>query len=197
MLNVSRLCILFVLGAAIVAAQPTCVFACSCRPPGTPAQELGQADAVFLATVVDVNAPSGPIRSSADSTTVTLDVAKVWKGQVTRTLVLITPGSSASCGVSFEQGKAYVVYGRVSEGALTTNLCSRTRPIGDATEDLAALGPGQPPEANIAVPPQLPATGTAGSAEGAGRVQLLLVAFGLLAVGSGVMISAVMRRRTP
>ena len=190
MSNASRLFILlFVLGAAIVAAQPNCVFACSCRPPGTPTEELGQADAVFLATVVDVNVPSGPITGSGDSTTVTLDVATVWKGQITRTLVLTTPGSSASCGVSFEQGKAYVVYGRLSEGSLTTNLCSRTRPIADAAEDLAALGPGQPPEANIEVPHQLPATGTSKNEEGDVRLQLLLVAFGMLAVVAGIAIS--------
>ena len=181
--------LLIVVGAMVV-ARPSCAYACSCRPPGTPAEELGQSDAVFQGIVVSVKAPTGPVASSADSTTVTLDVSKVWKGQVTQTTMLTTPGSSASCGVTFEQGKEYVVYGRVNEGALSTNLCSRTRTVADATEDSTALGTGQPPTANAQLPHQLPATGVGGEATG----QFPLVIFGLLMVAVGVVIIAMSRR---
>jgi hypothetical protein len=115
---------------------------------------------------VDVKTPSGLVTSSADSTSATLEIATVWKGQVAKTLTLTTPGSSASCGITFEQGKEYVVYAQVSDGVLSTTLCSRTRPVGDAAEDVAALGAGQPPQVSQQVPAGLPATGAGASADG-------------------------------
>lgn len=185
-----RLVIGAILAGAVIAAWPTCAYACSCRPPGTPAEELGQSDAVFRGTVVSVKAPTGPVASSADSTTVTFSVSTVWKGQITQTRTITTPGSSASCGVSFEQGKEYVVYGRANEGALTTNLCSRTRTIEEASEDIAAFGAGQPPSANAQTPGQLPATGAAPfSGE-----QFMLTFIGLSLVMVGVLVVAINRR---
>jgi hypothetical protein len=184
---VSRISILLVLAAAAIIVRPNCAYACSCRPPGTPAEELNQSDAVFLGRVVEVNAARGSITGSGDSTTVTFDVSKVWKGQITRTSILVTPGSSASCGFTFEQGKDYVVYGRMNEGSLTTNLCSRTRLAEEASEDIAALGAGQPISQ---VPGQLPATGTNVFDGG----QSLALIIGLLAVVVGLVITAISRQ---
>jgi hypothetical protein len=181
---VLRISILLLLAAAVIIVRPNCAYACSCRPPGTPAEELNQSDAVFLGRVVEVNAGSG------DSTTVTFDVSNVWKGQITRTSILVTPGSSASCGFTFEQGKDYVVYGRMNEGSLNTNLCSRTRLAGEATEDIAALGAGQPIDATSQVPGQLPATGTNVFDGG----QSLALIIGLLAIVVGLVITAISRQ---
>ena len=185
-----RLSVLLIVVGALLAASPMCVYACSCRPPGTPAEELGRSDAVFQGTVVSVQNPSGPVASNADITTVTFNVSKVWKGQITQTGTIVTPGSSASCGVTFEQGVEYVVYGRASEGALTTNLCSRTRAIGDASEDIAALGAGQAPSADPQAPGQLPATGM-GLFSNAQPFAMLVA---LLLVLAGVVMIAINRR---
>jgi hypothetical protein len=176
---------------AMFFAYPTCAYACSCVPPGSPAEELGRSDAVFLGKVVDVKTPSGPITSSADSTSATLEISTVWKGQVAQTITLTTPGSSASCGVTFEQGKEYVVYAQVSDGVLSTTLCSRTRPAGDAAEDVAALGAGQPPQASQQAPAGLPATGA--DADGGGGATLLFAALGALAAAAGAAIAALGR----
>jgi hypothetical protein len=187
---VLRISILLVVAAAFIIVRPNCAYACSCRPPGTPVEELNQSDAVFLGRVVEVNAARGSITGSGDSTTVTFDVSKVWKGQITRTSILVTPGSSASCGVTFEQGKDYVVYGRMNEGSLNTNLCSRTRLAGEATEDIAALGAGQPIDATSQMPGQLPATGTNVFDGG----QSLALIIGLLAIVLGLVIIAISRQ---
>lgn len=187
---IGRLSLLLIVVGVIAVARPTCAYACSCRPPGTPAEELGQSDAVFRGTVVSVKAPSGPVTSSADNTTVTFSVSTVWKGQITQTGTISTPGSSASCGVTFEQGKEYVVYGRLNEGSLTTNLCSRTGTIENATEDIAALGTGQPPSANGQTPGQLPATG----GDLFSGKQFFLTLVGLLLVMLGVLVIAINRR---
>jgi len=182
----SHLFILLVVAAALIAAQPTCAYACSCRPPGTPAEERDQADAVFLGTVVDVKAPNEVLMGGGDAVAVTFKTATVWKGKITQRLVLTTPGSSASCGVGFEAGKDYIVYARISDGALSTTLCSRTSPVENAADDIAILGQGQTPEANLQTPSVLPNTSAAPLLEAIGSVELVLVGFGILAVGLGM-----------
>jgi hypothetical protein len=139
MLNL-RIASWFVLLCTIFVAPDA--LACSCIPPGPPADELQKAAAVFAGEVVRMTGGEGE-----GTVTVTFRVSKVWKGPQERTLVVTTPGSSASCGVSFEEGKSYLVYAHGEEGELMVNLCSRTAALSDATEDLAALGEGTAPPA--------------------------------------------------
>ena len=192
--SLSRVLLALVFVATIVIAQPNCAYACSCVPPGTPAEELSKSDAVFLGKVIAVNLPNKPIESSSDVTTVTFETSQVWKGQVTKTLVLTTPGSSASCGVTFEQDQEYVVYARVNEGVLATNLCSRTNTASNAADDIAALHAGQAPEINAAGPSQLPSTGATDDMFAFGGTPLL-VAFGTVTLVLGVVLVAVGRVR--
>jgi hypothetical protein len=119
------------------------VLACSCIPPGPPADELKKAAAVFAGEVVRLSGGSGE-----GTVTVTFRVSRVWKGPQERTLVVTTPGSSASCGVSFEEGKSYLVYAEGEQEDLRAYLCSRTAELSAATEDLAALGEGTAPPAD-------------------------------------------------
>ena len=141
---------------------------------------------------MDVKTPSGPIASSADRVVATFEVSTVWKGQVTQTFTITTPGSSASCGITFEQGKQYVVYGRAFEGVVSAILCSRTRLAADASEDLAALGAGQQPAAGQQSPAQLPATGEGGAA---GGTEILIATAGLLTVLAGAVLNGLIRQR--
>jgi MYXO-CTERM domain-containing protein len=77
-----------------------------------------------------------------------LAVQRVFKGELQATTWVVTRASSAACGRSFVQGKRYLVYAhRSGEGDLGDTMCSRTRPISTADEDLAALGAGAPPPA--------------------------------------------------
>jgi hypothetical protein len=68
-----------------------------------------------------------------------LAISSRWKGPRTpfswarlRTITITTPGSSASCGVTFEQGKEYVVYAQVSDGVLSRS--ARLRLLVDAAQ---------------------------------------------------------------
>lgn len=101
-----------------------------------------QADAVFEARVEAVqNADAGMVRYD-------LAVLRVFKGEVGPSAPLLTRASSAACGRSFVQGKRYLIYAhRTAEGDLGDTMCSRTRQIATADEDLAALGAGAPPPA--------------------------------------------------
>jgi hypothetical protein len=75
-------------------------------------------------------------------------VLRVWKGTLGRSVVLRTANDGASCGYPFAVHESYLVFTRDR----SVSLCSRTKPIADATEDLAALGDGHPPEPAALLP---------------------------------------------
>ncbi len=75
------------------------------------------------------------------------EVRRVWKGDVPEKVAVVSHKHSATCGRHFEVGVTYLVYARSRDGVLRDGLCSRTRPIDKADEDLAALGEGHPPGA--------------------------------------------------
>jgi hypothetical protein len=107
--------------------------ACSCAPPPPPAQARDAADSVFSGTVLSVT----PGKNGLD---VEIQVDRSWKQAGCGTVVVQTPSDSAMCGYGFEVGKSYLIYADMQKGKLSTNLCSRTRTIEEAGEDLAALG---------------------------------------------------------
>ena len=58
-----------------------------------------------------------------------------------------TADNDGLCGYKFIEGESYLVYGGYSEGlnglSFGTSICSRTKPLKDATEDFAVLGTGR------------------------------------------------------
>ena len=127
------------------------VHACSCVLPGSPAKELERNAAVFAGQVVAVRHsfdPGSMRLGPGDRTTVEFDVATVWKGNVERDLRITTPPTGGSCGAPFEEGQEYLVYAYDSsyqEGGYSTGICTRTRLLAEAAEDLDALGEGVRP----------------------------------------------------
>lgn len=123
----------FIVGATELAA-------CSCIPPGPPAEELEKAALVFAGEAVRVN-PSG----GEGPVTVTFRASRVYKGAVKRTIVITTSGSSASCGYGFVSGESYLVYAHGTEDEPVVTICSRTNTLSAAKDDLEALGKGSVP----------------------------------------------------
>ena len=119
--------------------------ACSCARPGSPAEALADADAVFAGKVIAIR-PTGhpPFRlSSADPVEVEFKITRVWKGPRLRTALIKTARSEVSCGFEFSKGQHYIVYANSGR----TGLCSRTAPAWRAFEDMVALGMGSRPDA--------------------------------------------------
>jgi len=120
--------------------------ACTCAPPGPPGQELERADVVFTGEVESIE----PAPAPGDDPTwpsrlrVTLRLLGVWKGiPEGDTVTVFTASQSAACGVSFEEGKKFLVYayaGGSDRRELTATVCSRTAQLKHAKEDLQALG---------------------------------------------------------
>jgi hypothetical protein len=114
--------------------------ACSCAPPPPPKEALEAAGAVFTGKVKSVKA-AGEFQLE-----VTFEVDRSWKWVEKGTVTLYTGNDGAICGYGFEVGKSYLVYARFierdAEKVLSTNICTRTAAVGDAKDDLAALGKG-------------------------------------------------------
>lgn len=147
--------VFLILTAAVVLLWPLSgvgtAHACSCVPPGKPAEELEGHAAVFAGQVVSVDhsfEPGSAALNAEDRTTVEFAVNTVWKGDVDRNLKITTPPTGGSCGVAFAEGEEYVVYAYDSsygDGGYSTSICSRTNLVNNAAEDLDALGEGSPP----------------------------------------------------
>lgn len=133
----------FVLAAILALATPQTARACSCIENPPPAEALEGADYVFTGTVTMVKTSNpAPGGQSFPKATVKLDVQSVYKGNVGAKFSVETAESSAACGFTFAEGESYIVYayGGDGGGKPSTSLCSRTAALGDAAEDLEALG---------------------------------------------------------
>lgn len=132
-------------------------YACSCAAPGSPSEEMATSVSVFMGRVVSVREfeRDDGSWSSTDPTTIEFAVSMVWKGPSYETMFLTTARSDASCGFSFVEGEEYVVY---SGSGRTVSLCSRTRSLPEARDDLIELGTGQAPAVGTISPAPAPFT---------------------------------------
>lgn len=138
---------------SIVLADP--VSACSCIPPAAPAKALEQADAVFSGKVLkikreksvykkDTGVQPGPVGGLFASVEAVFEVDKTWKGTDKKTVSVFTASNSAACGFDFQTGRSYLVYAsRDDRQRLITTLCTRTKSLSAAGEDLKEIGPGK------------------------------------------------------
>jgi hypothetical protein len=107
--------------------------ACDCSPPGSAREELQRMDAVFSGEVI-----SGDLRSAK----VEFKVEKVWKGPSAKKIALKYIGSD--CTYPFVIGKKYLVYASGKE-ILETHVCTRTKELDKASDDMKELGEGKEP----------------------------------------------------
>jgi hypothetical protein len=119
--------------------SPTVVSACSCAQPPSPKKALQASRAVFSGKVIK-------IRREGDQNKVTFEVANVWKGVKTKKVTITTHSSGSLCGYSFQKDQSYIVYCHSpqdkKQGTLRVSLCSRTKSIKNAKEDLQDVGAG-------------------------------------------------------
>ncbi|MEZ0315008.1 MAG: hypothetical protein ACAI38_24825 [Myxococcota bacterium] len=140
------------LAAIVIMYAARLAHACSCVPPRPAKVELERADAVFHGTVVSIE----PVESAGAASTspegrlaVTFEVARVWKGDITKKLVVssISP-HVGMCEIDFAVGEEWVIYGTDKDGKLHTGLCTRSHRTDKKkpSADLKVLGAGKPPK---------------------------------------------------
>ncbi len=130
------------------ALAPQAGDACSCAPPAPPLVALERADAVFAGVVLSI-VPA----MDASVLIVSFRVTAVWKDVGSSTFDVYTSPWGATCGYSFRENEAYLVYAQRHTLACcgfraVTGLCTRTKHVSSAQEDFAALGEpdSAPPE---------------------------------------------------
>lgn len=124
----------WIAGLALVAGLSLSDAALACSCIVTPDAQVARdgSDAVFSGTVTGIARTGRMLK-------VTIQVDRAWKGVQCGEVTLETAADGATCGFGFEEGKSYLVYA-AEENGLTTNLCTRTRSIDQADEDVGALG---------------------------------------------------------
>lgn len=124
--------------------------ACSCAGNPTPCQDYWQADAVFVGAVVGeskfVTEEAGYKHTMR---LVRLAVEQPLRGVEAAQVEVATGWGGGDCGYEFQRGMRYVVYANRDErdGRLYTGICTRTRTLEEAAEDLAffrGLGAAEP-----------------------------------------------------
>ena len=124
------------------------VEACSCIMPGPPCQEAFRSNSVlaatvFVATVTSIETVTDPGTATpilVGSRRVRMRVTEAFIGTTTGDVVVSTGMGGGDCGYPFVRGESYVVYAfREVDGSLVATICSRTRAVREATEDLAYL----------------------------------------------------------
>jgi MYXO-CTERM domain-containing protein len=115
--------------------------ACSCMPPKPAVESARDASVVFHAKLVSVaDMPKSTPHGLANKV-YTFQVLRTFKGQLDDKVNVQTADNSAACGRDYgAAGSEWLIYARVDENGQThDNLCSRSRPIADAVDDIAEL----------------------------------------------------------
>jgi MYXO-CTERM domain-containing protein len=158
--------------------------ACKCRPLSVD-EAKADASAIFEGRVTKL-ADEAPAEGRPPAgKLVTLALVRTWKGlENEETITVRTSESSASCGYAFELNKSYLVYAQGTPDALSVSSCSRTRPMAETNEDLAALGAGitpvkVEPVADAGKPAEPPKTKSGGCASSSTQKRASLAWLGL------------------
>jgi MYXO-CTERM domain-containing protein len=119
--------------------------ACSCIPTKDAVTSARDVDAVFVATLVQIESPKPAGPHDLPMKIFTFDVERTFKGQLDSQVRVQTTDNSAACGRDYGKvDDGWLIFARLDDqGRLNDNLCSRTKPIADAAADIAEL------EANI------------------------------------------------
>jgi hypothetical protein len=117
------------------------VTACSCAGRPAPCEAYWDASVIFAGTVTYSSQASGKKGSYALSKRlVRFNVDEAFLGLNGTEAELFTGLGDADCGYGFKLGGQYLVYAyRQKDGSLYTGICSRTRPLSDAADDLAYI----------------------------------------------------------
>jgi Carboxypeptidase regulatory-like domain/Tissue inhibitor of metalloproteinase len=133
---------LFIAGAAVAMLFMSAgkAVACSCAGVEVPCQAYGQASAVFVGTVIEsrvVTVKRGNYDTQRRVVRLTID--SPFRGVAGAEVEVQTGLGGGDCGFGFVQTQQYLVYAYEHEGKLSTGICTRTRSIAKAAEDLSYI----------------------------------------------------------
>lgn len=130
---------------------PQTALACSCVLDISQAESFANAEAVFSGRVLSLASDTSLMGAFRQYRKAEIEVQTVWKGDVTNPATLVTGLGGGDCGYDFIEGKSYLFYTHKGEmygggrGKLETGICSSTKLLAAAEEDLLLLGQGKSP----------------------------------------------------
>src|SRR4051812_13343979 len=133
---------MLILAGVLMAMPDRVALGCSCGGSGGPAcQAAWTADAVFSGTVVSIaRVEADGAERRSPSMLVTFQIDRGFINAAAGSVSILTGTSGGDCGYPFKAGERYLVYANRTSGAgLTTGICSRTRTLATAQEDLQYL----------------------------------------------------------
>jgi hypothetical protein len=125
----------------VTAATESESFACICMSSGPPCQAAWASDVVFTGTVLSIEAVEIKTWETVyPSKLVTFSIDRGFINSPSGSAEVMTGAGGGDCGYRFTPGGTYLVYARKGESSrLSTSICSRTRPIEQAEEDIRYL----------------------------------------------------------
>ncbi len=124
---------------ALVTLSAVTGLACSCAER-LPCQAYAEASAVFVGTVIDSRIiTTRQAKYERSRRAVRLSVDSPFRGVKVSEVELTTGMGGGDCGIRFVPNEQYLVYAYEHEGKLSTGICSRTRTISRAAEDLSYI----------------------------------------------------------
>ena len=138
---------ILLLSLAALFFTPSATEACSCVGGIPLCESAWTSDAVFSGEVLSVQRMSNETKEPFSSVRVRFKVLESWRGDVSGVVEVKTGLGGGDCGYSFREGMTYLVYADSRRGGLSTGICSRTRPLSQAGEDLAYLRTAMNPSA--------------------------------------------------
>jgi Carboxypeptidase regulatory-like domain len=115
-------------------------FACTCVKAPTPCQAYEQAGAVFIGIPKEVSrneSKDNTGNSGRASRIFRFSVDQAFRGVNNSQVSVITGQGAGDCGYDFKIGEQYLVYAfQDSQKMLSTSICSRTKLVRNADEDL-------------------------------------------------------------
>ena len=127
-----------------VLVPPSSAHACDCGDPGPPCRAFAKTPTVFTGQVARI----GTIRRKTtagdefENRLVYFHIEKIYRNLTGTTVEVVTGFGGGDCGYDFHLGGRYIVYAypfREAAGKLYTGICTRTRPISEAADDLEYL----------------------------------------------------------
>ncbi len=136
--------IFLIAGALLISLliTPQKVYATDCDISITPKQALESSSAVFSGKVLK-------IENKNDHKSIIFQVNRWWKGYPEELIWLTTAVPPATWGYPLKEGKEYLVYTTNNERVYEVNICSRTKELSKASEDLKELGEGRLPKSKM------------------------------------------------
>jgi len=114
--------------------------ACSCMGGIPICQSFWTTPAVFSAMVLEVTpVPNPPGQDFMPQRVARLQVEQTWKGNLSGIVEVSTGSGGGDCGYDLVVGMRYLIYAHPRDGRLGVSICSRTKPLAEAAEDLAYL----------------------------------------------------------